>query len=170
MSRPLATVTPLVAPSRRDTSHAVPYAQVQGTLALDLRGARSLPDTPEYDERTRSRLEAPHDAELKRWAAMFAQAVVESIGGDRPVTQLVRWTSRRVYLDLERRVQLGHLARPTTRSRAMRPQVRTVHVCQPHPECAEVSVHVRHGERSRALAVRLERREDRWLCTALEVG
>jgi hypothetical protein len=169
MSRPLATVTPLV-PGGRDTLEAVPPAQVQGTLALDLSGARSLPATPEYDDSARSRLEATHDAEVKRWAAMFAQAVVESLGGDRPLTQLLRWTSRRVYRDLERRVQLMRLARPATRSRAVRPQVRTVHVCQPHPGCAEVSVHVRHGERSRALAVRLERRDERWLCTALELG
>ena len=35
---------------------------------------------------------------------------------------------------------------------------------------AEVSVHVRHGERSRALAARLERIHGQWRCTALELG
>ena len=103
-------------------------------------------------------------------AFTYAQAVVESLGGDRPLTQLVRWTTRRVYVDLDRRAQLMRLARPATRPRTVRPQVRTVHVCQPTPECAEVSVHVRHGERSRAVALRLERRDGRWLCTALELG
>jgi hypothetical protein len=35
---------------------------------------------------------------------------------------------------------------------------------------AEVSGHVRHAGRSRALAARLERRRDRWVCTALLLG
>lgn len=165
----LAMVTRLV-PARSDSLDAVPVAEVQGTLALDLRGASGLPATPEYDETTRSRLEATSDAEVKSWSAMFAQAVVESIGGDRPVTQLVRWTDRDVYRDLERRVQLVRLARPSGRSRVIRPQVRSVHVFQPAPGRAEISVHVRHGQRSRALAARLEWRAERWVCTALELG
>jgi hypothetical protein len=169
MTHSLASVTRLV-PHSRDTLDAVPIAQVQGTLALDLRSASSLPVTPEYDEATRSRLEATTDAEVKTWAALFAQAVVESIGGDRPVTQLVRWTNQTVYRDLERRVQLIRLARPAGRTRVIRPQVKSVHVFQPRPGCAEVSVHVRHGDRSRCLAARLEFRSDRWVCTALELG
>ena len=124
----------------------------------------------EYDEAVRSRVEATTDAELKAWTACFAQGVIESIGGDRPVSQLLRWTSRRVYQDLERRVQLVQLARPAGRTRVIRPQVRSVHVCQPEPGVAEVSVHVRHGGRSRALAARIELRKERWVCTALELG
>jgi hypothetical protein len=169
MTAPYAGVTRLV-PAARDTLDTVPVAQVQGTLALDLRSASSLPATPEYDEATRSRLESTRDAEVKTWSAVFAQAVVESIGGDRPVSQLVRWTNKAVYRDLERRVQLMRLARPAGRPRVIRPQVRSVHVSQPTPGCAEVSVHVRHGERSRCLAARLEHRGGRWVCTALELG
>ncbi len=168
MTRPLATVTRLV-PARHDCLEAVPVSQVQGALALDLRSS-SMPVTPEYDEAVRARLETTSDAELKGWAARLAQAVVECIGGDRPVSQLVRWTNATVYRDLERRVQLVRLARPSGRLRAVRPQVRSVHLCQPKPGCAEVSVHVRHGERSRALAARLEYAGDRWVCTALELG
>ena len=47
-------------------------------------------------------------------------------------------------------------------------QVRSVHVSRPSPQVAEVSVHVRHGQRSRALALRLDLHQDRWVCTALE--
>jgi hypothetical protein len=169
MTRTLATVTRLV-PQSPDSLESVPVAELQGTLALDLRGSSGLPDTPEYDESTRSRLEATHEAEVKAWSARFAQAVVESIGGDRPVSQLLRWTSRTVYQDLERRVQLVRIARTDGRARVVRPQVKSVHVFLPIPGCAEVSVHVRHGQRSRALAARLERRQDRWVCTALEIG
>jgi hypothetical protein len=76
-----------------------------------------------------------------------------------------------VYEDLDRRVRiLGRTAPAPTRLRTVRPQVRSVHVCQPAPGTAEVSVHVRHGHRSRAIAARLERRNGRWTCVALQLG
>lgn len=165
----LAAVTRLV-PHPADAFDPVPLHQVQGTLALHLGPAPGVPLTPEYDERTRSRLESTTDTEIKTWSARFAQAALESIGGDRPISQLVRWTTRDVYRDLERRVQLVRLARPVERTRTIRPQVRSVHVFQPSAGRAEVSVHLRHGERSRALAARLEFRRERWLCSALELG
>jgi rhodanese-related sulfurtransferase len=45
-----------------------------------------------------------------------------------------------------------------------------VHVFRPGPASAEVSVHVRHGHRSRAIAARLEQRDGRWRCVALQLG
>jgi len=110
-------------------------------------------------------------SEVQAWAARFAQAVVEVLGGDRPLSQLVRWTSHRVYLELERRLAL--LTRTSDsgrRRRAARPQVRSVHVCHPTAESAEVSVHVRYGRRSRAIAARLELVRGRWQCTVLQLG
>jgi hypothetical protein len=83
----------------------------------------------------------------------------------------VRWTSKRVYADLGRRVRiLGRTSPVTQRLRTVRPQVRSVHVFQPTADTAEVSVHVRHGQRSRALAARLELDDGRWQCTALQLG
>ena len=77
----------------------------------------------------------------------------------------------RVYADLDRRVRIMAQNRPAgQRMRTIRPQVRSVHVCQPAPTSAEVSVHVRYGQRSRALAARLEQRNGHWTCTALLVG
>lgn len=146
---------------------------LQGTLALELSGdvlpLPGPPDTPELDHSRRSRLEAVADAEVRRWAATFAQAVIEAVAGQRPVSQLVRWTAADVYRDLDRRVSLVRRA-AEGRPRSTRPQVRSVHVCRPTPKAAEVSVHLRHGTRSRALALRLERRDDRWQCTVLQFG
>jgi hypothetical protein len=142
---------------------------IQGTLALDLRGGRpGLPETPELEPPGPARIPHVADAEVRAWAARLAQAVVEAVGGQRPVSQLVRWTAPTVYRDLERRVQLVRRASDGTRS--VRPQVRSVHICRPTPVTAEVSVHVRHAARSRALAMRMERHGDRWQCTALEFG
>ena len=94
------------------------------------------------------------------------------MGGDRPVSQLLRWTSPGVYEDLARRAQL--VARSAGqqagrgRVQAVRPQVLGVHTSFVDRDVAEVSAHVRYGERSRALAIRFERRGDRWICAALE--
>ncbi|MGN6131384.1 MAG: Rv3235 family protein, partial [Nocardioidaceae bacterium] len=144
----------------------VPVDPVQGTLALDL-GGRSAPPEPEL-RLVEEGAPAPRPDELHGWVTSFAQALVEVVSGDRPVSQLLRCTSTRVYQDVARRVTiLARTAPAPLRRRTVRPQVRSVHVCQPTPFCAEVSVHVRHGQRSRAIAARLEHRSGRWTCTAL---
>ena len=147
----------------------VPVDPVQGTLALDLGGRATspVPDLRLVD----ADAPAPRPEELRGWVASFAQALVEVVSGDRPVSQLLRCTSARVYQDIGRRVTiLARTASAPQRRRTVRPQVRSVHVCQPTPFSAEVSVHVRHGQRSRAIAARLEHRGGRWTCTALEMG
>lgn len=164
-----ATVTRLV-PHPEERAGAV--FEVQGALALDLRGlgippTADPPETPELDPARQSRVAHVADLEVRAWASRYAQAVVEAVSGHRPVTQLVRWTAPGVYRDLERRVRLvARAAGP--RPRDLRPQVRSAHVCRPVDDAVEVSVHVRHGERSRALAMRLEQTQGRWLCTALQ--
>lgn len=158
-----------------------PVMEVQGTLALDVlprpeppapRHLAPVDTAPDQDPPDLSTLaDAPHDHEVRAWAGRFAQAVVEVAGGDRPLPQLLRWTSPRVYAELGRRVRLMAQSRPVEqRRRTFRPQVRSVHLCRPVPTVAEVSVHVRHGQRSRAVAARLELRSDRWTCTALRIG
>jgi Family of unknown function (DUF6459) len=156
----------------------VPLAAVQGTLALDLDRVPEAPGTADLrvvedhaPQPPAEQAEHAEQADLRAWAARFAQATVEVLGGDRPVAQLLRWTNARVYTDLTRRVRiLGRTAPAPTRLRTVRPQVHSVHVCRPAPRAAEVSVHVRHGDRSRAIAARLEVRNDRWTCVELQLG
>jgi hypothetical protein len=156
--------------------HAVvPVGSVQGTLALDLHPPHDPPelapprglgsgDVVPIDRGSRLRLE--------QWAHRYAQAAVEIVGGDRPITQLLRWTVPRVYADLGRRAQLvARAARQPAgqgKVQAVRPQVVGVRTCFVEPEVAEVSAHVRYGHRSRALALRFEVRDQRWQCVALE--
>lgn len=162
----------------------VPVAPVDGNLALKSEAAPTPGRAPHRGRPQAPAPPRPRTPELRlvqgedravddvtAWAARFAQGVVEVLGGDRPLTQLVRWTSRRVYADLERRVRiLGRTCDTDQRLRTVRPQVRSVHVCHPAEGAAEVSVHVRHGKRSRALAARLELVQGRWQCTALQLG
>ncbi len=148
---------------------AVPIAATQGALALDLQPRTEVPAAPDLgSSRTRR--------DLDQWAARYAQAAVEIVGGDRPVSQLARWTNREVYLDLERRALLvaraGSHQPGAGRVQPVRPKVHSVHVCLVGTDVAEAGIHVRYGERSRALAARFEQRSShqgaRWLCTALE--
>lgn len=165
-----ATVTPIGA--RRPAARTPVAAPVEGSLALD---ASALEGPRQPAETTHGlRLVAPPeraDDEVRQWAARFAQAVVEVLGGDRPLQQMLRWTSQRVYGELERRLAiLSRTQDAGRRRRTVRPQVRSVHVFHPTPRSAEVSVHVRHGQRSRAIAARLEHSGGRWQCTVLQLG
>ena len=140
-------------------------ASFQGTLALDFGASVRSHRAPDL------RVLPGHRAELDAFAHRFASAVVEVVGGDRGPQQLLRWTSEAVYADLQRRCALLTRTVPGDRRvRRLRSQVRSVHVFCPSATAAELSVHVRHGERSRAIAARIELVEERWRCVALEFG
>ncbi len=143
----------------------VALSSVQGTLALDYGSSVRSTRAPEL------RVLPGDRAELEAFAHRFASAVVEVVGGDRGPSQLLRWTTENVYSELQRRTAL--LARTTPgdrRVRRLRTQVRSVHVFCPSARAAEISVHVRQGQRSRAIAARIELLDSRWCCTALEFG
>jgi hypothetical protein len=144
---------------------AMPVAQTQAALALELDDAPELPRGP------RLRVVTGEERELDAFSARFAQAVVEVIGGDRGVHQLMRWTTEWVYADLMHRTHALQRATPgDQRLRRVRATVRSVHLFRPHEDAAELSIHVRHGHRSRAIAARIERIEGRWRCSVLDFG
>ena len=164
------------APNRGQREPGPRYTQ--GTLALDLPGQRGVPAPgpptltvlPGGGGRRPTSSSPAGVPDAHDWAARFVQAIVEVIGGDRPLSQLVRWTSEAVYVDMQRRVKILGATTSASRGRVSRPQVRSVHLCQPRDEVAEVAVHIRHGARSRAVAARLEVVQGRWLCTALQLA
>jgi Family of unknown function (DUF6459) len=153
-----------------------PVASVQGTLALDL-GPRL--DVPEPDLAGRAVVGVdvvPVDLVRRRrfeqHAARIGAALVEIVGGDRPVSQVLRWTTPEVYQDLARRARLVADAagrRPGAGGiQSVRPQLVAAHTSFVSETCAEVSLHVRYGRRSRAVAARFELVRDRWQVSALE--
>lgn len=164
----------------------VPLHAVQGSLALDL-GAPPAPapaPVPRLIVRETSALRGADTVvvspairrELHEWALTFGQACVEVVLGDRPVTQLVRWTSPLIFRELSHRARV--VAQATLRQKgghgprraAVRPQVRQVRACFVAAEVAEVAFTVQYGARHRAIAARLEVISGRWQCTALEFG
>jgi Family of unknown function (DUF6459) len=156
---------------------ATPISSVQGTLALELGPRVELPET----DGTRSRdgvgvdvvgVDLVRRRRFEQHAARIGAAVVEIVGGDRPVSQVLRWTSPEVYHDLARRAHLVAAAvgrRPGSGGiQSVRPQLVAAHTSFVSERCAEVSLHVRYGQRSRAVAARFELIRDRWQVTALE--
>ena len=158
----------------------VPVSPTQGTLALALLPRQSPPSAPARSRRPPparpGAVVVPIDQRLRHaieeWTHRFVQSAVEIVGGDRPVSQLVRWTTRDVYADLHRRALLvaragGHQP-GLARVQPVRPRVLSVHACFISDTVVECGVHVRHGNRSRAVAARFERSDQRWICTALD--
>ena len=145
----------------------LPTDPVQGTLALELLPA--APPAPsagpwvgDGDD------EPPCDPaglpDPRRWVGMLAQAVVEILAGRRPAAQVVRWLEPSVYERVRRSV------RPRRDSRGGAPvRVRRVRVSTSPDGNVEGAAVVDDGVRCRALALRLEPLDVRWLCTALDV-
>ena len=163
---------------------SVPFAEVQGALALDVSPdpvvdpVLDLAPDPSLDPAPAGAPTAgvvPIDrrarGEAERWARHIVQAALEVVAGMRPSSQLVRWLSPTVYADLRRRTYLLALAthREPERAHPVRARLQSLHATYPVPGVLEAAVHVRHGHRSRALAVRFEQRAERgWVCTALD--
>ena len=174
-SRERATVLRLPAPPTTG------IATVQGTLALDL-GPRLDAPEPALTSYGARAGDAPgldvvpvdlvRRRRFEQHAARIGAALVEIVGGDRPVSQVLRWTTPEVYQDLARRAHLVAAAvgrRPGTGGmQSVRPQLVALHSSFVSEHCAEVSLHVRYGARSRAVAARFEVVRERWQVTALE--
>ena len=163
---------------RLPTSSATPVASVQGTLALDLGPHLDVPDPdPVRPGKPGTgldivRVDLVRRRHFEQHAARIGIAIVEIVGGDRPVSQLLRWTTREVYRDLGRRAHLVATAvgrrAGTGGIQSVRPHLVAAHTSFITERCAEVSLHVRYGQRSRAVALRFELIHDRWQVSALE--
>jgi hypothetical protein len=167
---------------RLPVATSTPIASVQGTLALDLGPRLDVPDslagpTGSSGPGTGAgldvvRVDLVRRRRFEQHAARIGAAVVEIVGGDRPVSQVLRWTTPEVYQDLSRRAHLVASAvgrRPGTGGvQSVRPHLIAAHTSFVTEHCAEVSLHVRYGQRSRAVAARFELIRDRWQISALE--
>lgn len=99
------------------------------------------------------------------WSVALAVSVLEVLAGRRSAAQLSRWVEEDVLTGLG-----GRLSRRRPGPGVGAPVLRSVRVQHPGAGVAEVTVHARLGDRPAPVALRLEARGDRWLCTALELG
>lgn len=155
----------------------VPLASVQGALALDLT-PRVEPPRPRLRSATACDLVVADRIARQRldlFVRRFLQAVVEIATADRPVSQVLRHCVPEVYADLTTRARVVADASGTARASgrgpgAVRPVVVGVRTALVRDDAIEASAHVRYGQRSPAVAARMELIRDRWQCVALELG
>jgi hypothetical protein len=121
---------------------------------------RSVPRPP-----TPARRALPDPA---RWGRRLLVGIIETAAGKRPLHQLSALLSPGVAhglgADFERAAKLGapHWTGAAT--------VASVRASEPAERVAELSATLRHGNRVRAVAMRLEVRHGRWCCTRLMLG
>lgn len=174
---------PLEPPYDDEREVALPTPLTEGSLALAFPLPSGVPAVPEGPARLRLVASAisttDPDAESagrhtlaspRPWASRLVQAVVEVLAGDRPATQLARWTAAGVYYEVQRMATRAARERAVFGRRPAAEVVRSLHVSEPAAGVAEVCALVERGGRVRALALRLEGLDGRWQCTALRLG
>jgi hypothetical protein len=161
---------PLVAPlcesrpAAQRWSVAVSLAQPPAQPALDLRPATDpLVVASPVDVTDRTAVGLP---DARAWSVALAVTLLEVLTGRRPSSQLSRWLTQEVLDGLGGRLPRRRGSAPPAAPVALQ----SVRVQYPRTGVAEVSVHGRIGDRSLAMALRLEAQRTRWLCTALELG
>ncbi len=99
-------------------------------------------------------------------ALALVRALLEVLGGSRPLRHLAPVTAPGVMASLERT-----LGRPrTSRRPVVHRSLRSLRVATPAPGVAEVSAVLQRGERCVALAMRIVALDDRWVITDLTLG
>lgn len=145
-----------------DEAYAGEAAYGQDSLALDF----FPPDPDGAFERRRSHSRLLGDP--APFVAKMAQAIMEVASGQRPAPQLIRHTTPPIYSVLARRALVSaRRQQPGTRRGAV---VRRIRLCEPADGVVEAcAVVVAHG-RVRALALRIEGLDGRWIVTQLTIG
>jgi len=99
--------------------------------------------------------------DVRRVSAALSRVIAEVLAGKRPVAQLSGWLD-----DPPLRV----LADARRTYRGTSPSVASIRLQHAPPGSYEVTLRLRRGPGFAAAAFRLDRRRDRWRCTALVVG
>jgi len=135
-----------------------------GPLSCLLPPLRLVPALPADDEPPPARTPASELPAARPVARALVQGLLEVLAGVRPLSQLQRGTSTELYAHLE---QVVLERQRTTGRRPGTGAVRSLHVQQRPDGVAEVCATVRRGERTAAIALRLEGVRGRWCCTDL---
>lgn len=139
----------------------LPLPYIQGRLAVDFR--RAAEDSFFGPQATTT----PDLPEPGPWAHRMIQAMLEVCDGSRSATQLSRWVVPEIRDRIARR---GQLARQRGRRMHRPPVVRALLTCLPADGVVEISAAVQVDGRVRALALRLNGADGRWVITAWELG
>lgn len=101
------------------------------------------------------------------WARLMITAILETMDGRRPVTQLTKSLTPEIRERIGRR---GIAARRRGSLQRHAPTIRAISTCLPADGVAEISAVIEHAGAVRAAALRLSGLDGRWVVTALELG
>ena len=93
------------------------------------------------------------------WAERFVILALEVMAGSRPIAQLSRWCSRKVFTYLIENIH----------PKKTMPKLGKLHIGKPNDECMEVVRLLHSPVRKRALMARFEAVDGRWLCNCLQI-
>ena len=97
--------------------------------------------------------------ELHTWTMKFAVSVIEIWAGRRQPAQLIRWCHRVIYMELLKK----------SGSQKEIGKIKSIHQSEPLDGICESTVIIRYNDRFRAVVIRFEGVDGRWLCTALQM-
>jgi hypothetical protein len=97
--------------------------------------------------------------ELQAWTLRFIVSVVEVWAGRRQPAQLISWCHRVIYMELLR----------ASGSQKEIGKIKSIHQSEPLDGICESTALIRYGDRLRAVVIRFEGVDGRWLCTALKM-
>ena len=97
--------------------------------------------------------------ELHAWTMKFIVSVVEIWAGRRQPAQLIRWCHRVIYMELLKK----------SGSQKEIGKIKSIHQTEPLDGICESTVIIRYNDRFRAVVIRFEGVDGRWLCTALKM-
>ncbi|YAL82496.1 Rv3235 family protein [Dermacoccaceae bacterium W4C1] len=148
--------------SRRSPAPRRPatLAYHQGSLAVDFRTSEH---DPHFGPQATASSALP---DPERFAAGLLALALECLSGRRPPRQLARWMTPACHERLVRRHQAGQ-RRGT--GAVHPPLIRRVRASQPRDGVAEVNAVVHLEGRNRAIALRLNGADGRWLVTELMI-
>ncbi len=93
------------------------------------------------------------------WAERFVILALEVMAGSRPIAQMSRWCSKKVFTYLIENIH----------PKKSMPKLGKLHIGKPTEECMEVVLLLHSPVRKRALMARFEALDGRWLCTCLQI-
>jgi hypothetical protein len=111
----------------------------------------------------------PAPTSAATWAATLALSVAEAADGSRPVTQLHRWVSEKVYQEIRASAQAAQASRRIEHSAARRFRLRRIMVTHPSRDVTTASAVIDDGVRAKGAHLHLELHRDRWILTELVI-
>ena len=155
-------------PGLPDGSAESPEGKMTGRSPRKLRGFQSIQNRETFGYQPTPSADLP---EPQPWVEMMVSGVLESIHGVRDTRQFVRWMTNDVYNAIEARARSVRLRHQTLKKPIPRPvfTLGNIILSMPRDGVVEAAAVVHGPTRVRAVAIRLEGLDHRWMTTSFRM-